>query len=121
MHWLWLIIAVVANVVTNVGLKMVAMRIDNAHARPELRGLITEPWLWTAFVAAGALVVAYILALRNLQLEVAYATVTSLALVGVSAASFVMFDERIAVLKIVGIALVIAGIVAMASSADTAV
>lgn len=110
MHWYLLALAVAANVATNVLLKKTMASIDVPLGPELIRQAALSPWLWASFAAGGTLLASYVLALRTVDLSISYALVTSAALVGITAASALVFGEPLSALKIAGIALIVSGI-----------
>ncbi|HSL41285.1 MAG TPA: hypothetical protein VK857_13005 [Desulforhopalus sp.] len=111
MHWVYLAVAVIANIATNLLLKK-TMRSLDAPLGVELgRQALLSPWLWGAFAAGGLLLLSYILAIRTMDLSLSYAIVTSAALLGITFFAWMVFGEPLTSTKIFGVILIIAGII----------
>ena len=107
MQWLYLLLAVIANTIANIAFKKLALV---GPATTGVRMLVGSPWFWVAGIACMALLGFYLLALRKIELGLAYACVTSGALVVISLLSVALFDTTLGAVKLAGIAAVILGI-----------
>ena len=110
MAWLALSIAVLANVIANVSLKLAAKAAFALSPERPLIAFIQQRWTWVGLCAAFVLLVCYLLAIREIGLGVAYATVTSSALVLITVAASLLLHERLSAWDALGIGLVIAGV-----------
>jgi multidrug transporter EmrE-like cation transporter len=92
-------------------------RVDGAGELPAtlsakftwLFRLLASPWILTSFLAACGAAAAYLLALQQLELSRAY-PVMSLSFVLVLLFSAFLFSEAITASKVIGIALILAGL-----------
>jgi quaternary ammonium compound-resistance protein SugE len=110
MHWTMLVIAVIANACTNIAFKYAVISPSLQAEDAKWNTLLFNPWLWAGGVSGLILLGSYLVAIRTIDLGIAYAAVTSLALVLLTAASALLFGEQLDVRKLIGIALVISGI-----------
>ncbi len=110
MRWLILAATIASNVGANAFLKAAMRRAAQAPAETVL-----QPWnnhlLILGVIFSGLTLVFYTLTLKKFELSVAYPVVTSLALVGVFTCSALFFDEQMHWTKLVGAALIIAGVI----------
>lgn len=113
LQWTALIIAVLANVLTNISLKLAVQKVSSASFENLPRSFLAQPWTWVAVGAGGILLGSYLVAIRQLGLGFCYATVTSLALVLLTITAAVVFDERLTLSSVVGISLVLLGILVL--------
>ena len=111
MHWVYLSIAVVANIATNLLLKKTMNSIHEPFGMDLLWQAILSPWLWSALVTGFLLLGSYLLAIRTLELSLSYATVTSAALVGITILSTLLFGDTLTIVKIIGIISIIFGLI----------
>jgi multidrug transporter EmrE-like cation transporter len=111
MHWFYLLVAVIANIATNLLLKKTMRSIEAPLGVELARQAVLSPWLWGAFVAGGLLLLSYILAIRTMDLSLSYAIVTSAALLGITFFAWLVFHEPLTVTKIFGVLLIIGGII----------
>lgn len=72
--------------------------------------LVSSPWIWSSFIAGGSAALAYLLALQRLELSRAY-PVMSLSFVLVLIFSALLFSEALTAPKVIGIALIFAGLI----------
>ncbi len=110
MAWVALSIAVLANVVANLSLKVAARGASGETASSRLFAFLAQPWTWVGIGAAILLLVCYLIAIREIGLGVAYASVTSVALVLITVSASFILGERLTLMTILGMALVILGI-----------
>ncbi|MEO1137362.1 MAG: hypothetical protein AAFW68_12280 [Pseudomonadota bacterium] len=108
--WGFIAAAVLANIATNVMLKKLMAGASNASGIPLVIELVTSWWFWGAAISGVVLVGGYLLAIRTLDLSVSYSIVTASALIGISIASALLLGESLTLVKLAGIALIIAGI-----------
>ncbi|MEM7364913.1 MAG: SMR family transporter [Pseudomonadota bacterium] len=114
MAWVFVVIAVVANVATNLLLKK-AMTSMSGEGSLVLEAL-SSPWLWGGILAGLVLLGSYLMAIRELDLSISYAVVTAAALIGVTLMSALLFEESLTAMKGVGVVLIIVGIAALSQS-----
>lgn len=74
-----------------------------------IRGIITSPWVIGGLVVYGLGVINWLLALSHLELSYAY-PFASLSYIGIIIGSYFIFKERITMLRVAGIAVIIAGV-----------
>lgn len=111
--WIALIVAVLANVLTNVSLKLAVKNVSDASPEQLLTSFLTQSWTWIGMFSGGVLLGSYLVAIRSLGLGFSYATVTSLALVLITTTATFVLDERPTPATFLGIALVLLGIVVL--------
>ncbi len=114
-HWLLLLLTIVLTAVANLLLKYAAVN------RQELgggRGIIANIWeifttpsLVLGIFCLGLAVIAYAIALRNINLSVAYPVMTTSVVVLVAIFSAIYFGEPVTLVKAVGTVLVISGVI----------
>jgi multidrug transporter EmrE-like cation transporter len=109
-YWIALIIAVASNVTSNISLKIAMSEISPTSEKATLLQIIELKSFWIGIFFAGALLCSYLFAIRTLPVSIAYAVVTSLAMVGLLIMERVIFGTTIDTTKLIGIALVIAGV-----------
>ncbi len=115
--WIMVAGAVVSNVVANVALKHTLTAAGAPEALPAfLRQVMATPSFWIFAVSAGLLLVFYALSLRAFDLPIVYASVTTLALVGVTFASAWLFGDALTIPKIAGTSLIVVGIILITRS-----
>lgn len=104
--WIYLYIAVAANISANACFKMIMA------SRPlTLLSVASSAPFWFGVLFCIILFASYLLTLAHLPLSISYSAVTILALIGVNAVSAMFFGEILTPAKIAGIALAISGIV----------
>lgn len=104
-HWLCLVLSLLCQVTAVVLGKTAALRM----ARPSLAAFLTSPWYLGGLFCLVLQAFFWQLVLRGVRLFVAY-LVTSLSYLLVLAASRIVFLERMTVLKLVGAAVIVAGV-----------
>ena len=114
MAWVYVAIAVVANVATNLLLKKAMTSMSDEGSL--VFQAATSVWLWGGIVAGLVLLGSYLMALRELDLSISYAVVTAAALIGVTLMSALLFNESLNLMKALGVALIIVGIAALSQS-----
>lgn len=119
MNWLILFSTIACNIAANVFLKMSTLQAAQFPADAP-----AEPWrdlnLIIGIACSGLTLILYVMTLKRFELSVAYPTVTSIALVGVFASSALLFGEPLHLKKLLGAALIIAGVLLLSMSADAA-
>ncbi|MEE4207675.1 MAG: hypothetical protein V2I43_00220 [Parvularcula sp.] len=108
--WIFVALAVAANVATNFFLKKAATTLSGYGGFALAREALFSPWIWLVGVSGFALLISYALALRSLELSTAYAAVTSLALIGVLLVSSLTQMEQISTMNGLGVLLIMLGI-----------
>jgi multidrug transporter EmrE-like cation transporter len=114
MSWVYVATTIVLTVY---GQLIVKWQVARAGALPARLGdkveflarLVTNPWMISVFLAAFVAALAWMAAMTRLELSRAYPFV-SLSFVLVLALSAVFFDEALTVAKVLGIALILAGL-----------
>jgi multidrug transporter EmrE-like cation transporter len=107
--WIVLLVAVAANVTANISLKL-AMSSQPSEGEARLLRLFTQGSFWVGLLAAGVLLVSYLLALRTIAVSTAYVAVTSLAMIGLVLAERKVFGAPIDASKLAGMACVVVGV-----------
>jgi len=107
-HIFLLLVAVSANVTANLAFKK-AVTVHVAAAR-SVTQILLEPWIWLGCVASAILLASYLVVISKLHVEVAYAIVTTGALVVLSIIAPTVFGTSYSVVKIAGISLSLSGI-----------
>jgi multidrug transporter EmrE-like cation transporter len=74
-----------------------------------IRNIVTSPWVVGGLFVYGLGVINWLLALSYLELSYAY-PFASLSYIGIIIGSFFIFKERITLLRVVGIAVIITGV-----------
>jgi small multidrug resistance pump len=108
--WVALLVAVLANVLANISLKLSVKRVSTESLGAQALSFMAQPWTWIGLCAALVLLASYLVAIRQIGLGLCYATVTSLALVLITVAAAFVFEERLTMASVVGIALIIFGL-----------
>jgi len=113
MKWLYLLAAILCTAVANVLLKKQALMplAPDPQANPLLNLAVHQRYFLGGIVCLGVAVIAYALCLRSFQLSVAYPTMTSSVIVLVTLASIFLFNEPVTLIRVVGAALIILGVV----------
>jgi len=113
-HWLLLLLTIVLTAVANILLKYAAVHRQAGEANGAMAVLwdiFTTPSLLLGVSCLGIAVIAYAIALRNINLSVAYPVMTTSVVVLVSLFSAIYFGEPVTLLKTVGTVFVISGVV----------
>ena len=117
-HWLLLLLTVVLTAAANLLLKYAALkREDWAQTKSVAANsweLFATPSLALGIFCLGLAVIAYAIALRNINLSVAYPVMTTSVVVLVALFSAVFFGEPVTLVKAVGTVIVISGVVLLA-------
>ncbi|MEO1608781.1 MAG: SMR family transporter [Pseudomonadota bacterium] len=109
--WLLLALAIVANVIANISLKIAAVSIkDVTDPLAIALRLATQAYFWAGLVSCGVLFLAFFFALRSVPVSLAYPIVTSLATVGLTVLDAMVLATPIGLTRIIGIAFVLVGI-----------
>jgi small multidrug resistance pump len=114
-HWLLLLLTIILTAVANLLLKYAAV---NRQELGETKGAITGLWeifttpsLMLGIVCLGLAVIAYAIALRNINLSVAYPVMTTSVVVLVAIFSAIYFGEPFTLVKAAGTIMVISGVI----------
>ena len=117
-HWLLLLVTIILTAVANISLKYAAL-----HRQSEVKGIVAN--LWEIFTTPalifgigclGIAVIAYAVALRNINLSVGYPVMTTSVVVLVAVFSAFFFGEPFNVVKAVGTVIVICGVILLSQS-----
>jgi len=116
-HWLLLLLTVVLTAVANILLKYSAIHHQSEAVGivANLRELATTPTLVIGITCLGLAVIAYAVALRGINLSVAYPVMTTSVVVLVTAFSAIFFGESFTLVKSVGTVIVIAGVILLST------
>lgn len=114
-RWLLLLLTIILTAVANLLLKYAAM---NRQEGGEVKGLVstlwelfTTPTLVAGIFCLGLAVIAYAIALRNINLSVAYPVMTTSVVILVALFSAVFFGEPFTLAKTIGTVAVISGVI----------
>lgn len=110
MGWIALCIAILANVLANVSLKLAVENAGRVTGGVSVFTFLQQPWAWVGVFAAAVLLASYLVAIRHVGLGVSYATVTSVALVLVTVLASIVFGETLTLVSIAGVTLIVAGV-----------
>jgi multidrug transporter EmrE-like cation transporter len=116
MAWIFLTIAVLSNVTSNMMFKLAMASFPQERSFETLFRFAFNPYLWIGGMACVLLLGCYLLALRDIGLMMSYVFVISLSMVGISLASFFFLGEPISLQAGAGMALVIAGMTMITSA-----
>ncbi len=119
-HWTLILIAAGANVILNLCLKQGGRGLDTSGIGTLVASILLSPWMWAAVGSAAVLLSAFIAAVRIYSLSLTYTAVTALAMVCLTVIGVVLHQEVASPGRIVGLALIIAGLIVMALSGATA-
>ena len=109
--WLFLALAALANIAANSSLRQAAQGIKGREGPVNLLlGLMAQPVFWLGLGAAGLLLLAFTLALREMPVSLAYPIVTSLAIAGLLFVDYALFGQAIGGLRLLGVALIAVGV-----------
>ena len=112
-----LVFALLANATANVLIRwgMKDLQLSLADPVQTVKGILLNGRVMAGIVLFALNVLAYAFALSKLRLSVAYPVMTSVGLVIVMVLSFALLGERITGLQLVGTALILGGVVLVAS------
>jgi small multidrug resistance pump len=110
MKWLFLALAIVANALASVMIKMAVVPPRKFPSFSDPLAAIGNWPFWTGLVLFGTTFLLYAAALTMLPLNVAYVVLTSGAVVMVALLSAVIFSEQIYWTTVAGIVLVVVGV-----------
>lgn len=80
-----------------------------------IRYIVTSPWVIGGLAIYGTGVIFWMLALSNYELSYVY-PFASLSYIGIIIGSYFIFKERITTLRVLGIAIIIAGVLITSQS-----
>ena len=110
MAWIFLTVAVLSNIVSNMMFKLAMAAFPQERTFETLFKFALNPYLWLGGLACVLLLGCYLLALRDLGLMMSYVFVISLSMVGISIASVLFLGEPISFQSALGMAMVIGGV-----------
>ena len=110
-YWLALVFAILANIAANICFKGAMRPLNFGGDRLPIWMVVMQPLFWLGVLAAGILMITYLLAIRGLSVSVAYISVTSVAMIGILLAERIFFGTSIGYGKILGIVLIISGFI----------
>ena len=112
-----LVFALLANATANVLIRwgMKDLQLSLADPVQTLKGILLNGRVMVGIVLFAMNVLAYAFALSKLRLSVAYPVMTSVGLVIVMVLSFALLGEKITGIQLVGTALILGGVVLVAS------
>ncbi|WP_138935631.1 DMT family transporter [Roseovarius arcticus] len=110
-YWCVLLIAVCANVFANVAFKSAMRDIPAPLDLGAISTLFVAPWMWAGMASAVLLLTCFLIAIRGIDLSVAYPAITGLAMVGIILAGNFLFAEALSLQKLAGVGFVIVGII----------
>lgn len=116
MAWIFLTIAVLSNVTSNMMFKLAMASFPQERTFETLLRFAFNPYLWIGGTACVLLLGCYLLALRDLGLMMSYVFVISLSMVGISIASSLFLGEALSLRVLMGMALVIGGVTMMSTA-----
>lgn len=106
----FLIVAVVANLVTNFSLKAAVRSLDTSSVGSVVLGLLSSPWAWIGGLSGFVLLGSFMAAIRLLPLSVAYPVLTAIAIVVMAGMEWWFQGVHIGLWKGLGLVMVIVGI-----------
>ena len=80
-----------------------------------IKHIITSPWVIGGLAVYGTGVIFWLLALSNFELSYVY-PFASLSYIGIIIGSYFIFKERVTALRVLGIAVIIAGVLITSQS-----
>lgn len=110
MAWIFLTIAVLSNIMSNMMFKLAMAAFPQERSFETLFKFAFNPYLWLGGLACVLLLGCYLMALRDLGLMMSYVFVISLSMVGISIASVLFLGEPISFQSALGMAMVIGGV-----------
>lgn len=105
-----MVVATVANVATNVFIRLMMETLPPSFSPRFFLLAMHTPWFWCAAASGVVLVTSFALAVRTLDLAVAYAVVVGGALVLLTGVAWIGFAETPTPLRLVGIGCIVVGI-----------
>ncbi|MEM7268604.1 MAG: SMR family transporter [Pseudomonadota bacterium] len=115
--WLFLVIAVAANIATNFSLRSAIRSVDVSSPVALIGGLLTSPAAWIGIASAGVLLASFMGAIRLLSLSTAYAVLTALAITGIAVIEALWLGEAHSLQKIAGLGVITFGVLLLATAA----
>ena len=117
-HWLLLLLTIILTAVANLLLRYAAInrQSEAKGIAANLLEIFTTPSLILGISCLGFAVIAYAVALRHINLSVAYPVMTTSVVVIVAACSAVFFGEPVTLVKTVGTVIVICGVILLSQS-----
>jgi len=106
----FLLVAVVANLVTNFSLKAAMRGLDTSSVGSVIAGLISSPWAWLGGFGGIVLLGSFMAAIRVLPLSIAYPVLTALAIVVMALIEWRFQNVDLSLWKLAGLGLIISGI-----------
>ena len=116
--WIFVALAVTANVVTNFSLKIAVRKIETGSPGQIVLGLIKTPYTWIGLFGAAVLLVSFMAAIRTLPLSSAYSALTALAIASITFIEWWGQGEPMALVKIAGLAMAIGGVILIATNSQ---
>lgn len=110
-------VAVVANLATNFSLKAAMRDLDTSSVQAVLLGLVSSPWAWIGGMSGLLLLGFFMAAIRVLPLSVVYPVLTALAIVAMTGIEWWFQGVPVGLWKSVGLVLVIVGIALVSAHA----
>lgn len=113
----FLLVAVVANLVTNFSLKAAMRGLDTSSVSSVITGLLNSPWAWLGGFGGMLLLGSFMAAIRVLPLSIAYPALTALAIVVMAFIEWRFQNVDLSLWKLVGLGLIISGIALVTANA----
>lgn len=114
--WIAIAIAVCANIVANVSLKLAMNSTVGLTGSSIIVKALTSWTFWLGGGAAAVLLLAFLFALRTLPGSVAYAATTACAIVGLTLVEAIFVGQSLTSAKLAGAVLIAIGIVLITRS-----
>lgn len=108
--FIFLVVAVVANLSTNFSLKAAVRDLDTSSIGAIFLGLLTSPWAWLGGISGMLLLGSFMAAIRTLPLSIAYPVLTALAIIVMAGIEWWFQGVSFSIWKVLGLTLMIAGI-----------
>ncbi len=117
MHWLLLFLTILLTAIANILLKYAANHRQAAAdgLAATLWQLLTTPSLVLGITSLGLAVIAYAVALRGINLSVAYPVMTTSVLILVTVFATIFFGEQYTLVKAVGTVIIICGVILLST------
>lgn len=111
-HWTLIFVAAGANVFLNLALKRAGQGLDTGSGLgPLVISIFTSGWMWLAGISAVVLLSAFVAAIRVYSLSMTYTAVTAIAMVALTLIGVAFQNEQISLLRGLGLATIVAGLV----------
>lgn len=110
MAYLLIIVAIFANVLTNVSLKKLTKSIDWELSIAIIPQLLFSAWAWLAFISGISLIFCFMASLKYFPMPIVYGSIVAGALGLLSVVSWMVFGEELSTLNLAGIAAVTVGL-----------